>query len=419
MGSNNKAHILVVSDAAALPVEKPMSTTGFAYPAAAVITGLLKAGFWVDHMPRGATVRDVPLGMGFDTYCPPATDPNGNTYLNYLMTGGIPFKPNAIVFIADPTSIMIWRQHVMVRTGIPNICYIALEGAPLMRPLDTAMAEVVLDDRRQRVTPGKLTSYTNFSCQAISKATGAPCEIIPHGNDHARFRRYSNKDRNIIRQAMGWDNKYVLMNVARNAGRKNWTVLFRAVQLLKDKYPNLLLYAHTVPFENFNLGGHDLRAIAERMGIADRVIFNRFMTNGAHGIPYERNEANPLGLIDLYNAADAFVSVSGAEGWGLPAIEAAACGLPVAMTAYAGGWEVARDFAYPIEPFEYETQQSGADYALLRAKDVAEVIEHIMNADPKELKKVTEKGMCVANKLTWRTLGQRMAEIVTETLENK
>jgi glycosyltransferase involved in cell wall biosynthesis len=38
----------------------------------------------------------------------------------------------------------------------------------------------------------------------------------------------------------------------------------------------------------------------------------------------------------LYRACDAFVAPSRAEGWGLPALEAMACGLPVALTHYSG-----------------------------------------------------------------------------------
>ena len=38
----------------------------------------------------------------------------------------------------------------------------------------------------------------------------------------------------------------------------------------------------------------------------------------------------------LYRACDAFLAPSRAEGWGLPALEAMACGLPVALTHYSG-----------------------------------------------------------------------------------
>lgn len=50
-------------------------------------------------------------------------------------------------------------------------------------------------------------------------------------------------------------------------------------------------------------------------------------------------------LIGLYNYADSFVYPSRAEGWGLPLIEAIACGLPVTSTFYSGHTE----FLKPIK----------------------------------------------------------------------
>lgn len=44
-------------------------------------------------------------------------------------------------------------------------------------------------------------------------------------------------------------------------------------------------------------------------------------------------------LFGLYNKADCFVFPSRAEGWGLPLIEAIACGLPIVATYYSGHTE--------------------------------------------------------------------------------
>lgn len=44
-------------------------------------------------------------------------------------------------------------------------------------------------------------------------------------------------------------------------------------------------------------------------------------------------------MLELYHAADAFILPTRGEGWGLPIIEAAACGLPIVTIPYSGHME--------------------------------------------------------------------------------
>lgn len=51
----------------------------------------------------------------------------------------------------------------------------------------------------------------------------------------------------------------------------------------------------------------------------------------------------------IYTACDAFVAPARAEGWGLPVIEAMACGLPTIVTGYSGPTEFIDAFAWRID----------------------------------------------------------------------
>ncbi len=51
----------------------------------------------------------------------------------------------------------------------------------------------------------------------------------------------------------------------------------------------------------------------------------------------------------IYTACDAFVAPTRAEGWGLPVIEAMACGLPAIVTGYSGPTEFIGEHAFRIE----------------------------------------------------------------------
>jgi tetratricopeptide (TPR) repeat protein len=76
-------------------------------------------------------------------------------------------------------------------------------------------------------------------------------------------------------------------------------------------------------------------------------------------------------LAALYRSCDAFVMPTRAEGWGLPIIEAMACGLPVIVTGYSGLTEFAtNENAYLIDftmtdilkPFGWQVYCKSSDY---------------------------------------------------------
>lgn len=98
-------------------------------------------------------------------------------------------------------------------------------------------------------------------------------------------------------------------------GRRRLPVLVRAIALLRPRFPGLRLEivgdvrAHP-PFDG--------PALARRLGLGDAVRFSGFV--------------DEAGLADRYAAADAAVFLSAYEGFGLPALEAMARGVPVVVS---------------------------------------------------------------------------------------
>lgn len=130
--------------------------------------------------------------------------------------------------------------------------------------------------------------------------------------------------------------------VAANKGypdRKAFQVQMRAwAQFAKDK-PDARLYLHTEPTPMY--GGLDLGALAVAVGIGDKVIFpNRY--SYYRGLP-------PEFLSMVYNAADVLLANSMSEGFGIPIIEAQACGTPVITTNFSAMPELVR-WGYKIDP---------------------------------------------------------------------
>jgi glycosyltransferase involved in cell wall biosynthesis len=94
----------------------------------------------------------------------------------------------------------------------------------------------------------------------------------------------------------------------------------------------------------------EIFAAVERLGLAERVRFLDFVDD-AH-------------LPGVYNLARAFVYPSLYEGFGLPALEAMACGTPLVTASSSSLPEVAGDAAVLVDPLDSAAIAGGIDRAL-------------------------------------------------------
>jgi glycosyltransferase involved in cell wall biosynthesis len=111
--------------------------------------------------------------------------------------------------------------------------------------------------------------------------------------------------------------------------------LLRAIARLARRHPDLVL---EVVGENRTHPKLDLEAMAAALGLAGRVRFPGFVDEAA--------------LADRYAAADAAVFLSEYEGFGLPALEAAARGVPLVVSRAPSLGEIFRDAALLVTPHD-------------------------------------------------------------------
>jgi glycosyltransferase involved in cell wall biosynthesis len=196
---------------------------------------------------------------------------------------------------------------------------------------------------------------------------------VPHGVDTKLMQP---RDRTLMRKGMSIpDDAFVIGMVANNQGsappRKAFPQVFQAFARLLESHDDAFLYLHTDP-----------------MGFADGV--NLFALAKACGIPGDRfglvdQLSYHLGLIEpetmsyIYSAMDVLACPSYGEGFGIPIIEAQACGTPVivtdwtAMTELCGaGWKVQGDRLY--DP------GLGAFYMAPAVIEIADAFESAYNA---------------------------------------
>ncbi len=129
-----------------------------------------------------------------------------------------------------------------------------------------------------------------------------------------------------------------LLSVGDLQPRKNHIGMIRAFARLIQTYPqfphNLVLAGQETWF------GNSVREAARVSGVADRILFCGFVSDEE--------------LLNLYNACDFSVFPSFYEGFGLPVLEAMACGRAVACSGASALPEVANGAAILFDPYSVD-----------------------------------------------------------------
>lgn len=160
-----------------------------------------------------------------------------------------------------------------------------------------------------------------------------------------------------------------LLAVGNLQPRKNLLRLVRAFTAVHPKYPDLDL----VIVGQSQWQASSLYAEINRLGIADCVRFTGYVPDDD--------------LVCLYSLAQIFVYPSVYEGFGLPVLEAMACGTPVVASNASSIPEVAGDAALLIDPLDEEA--------------IAQAISAVLSS--REFSQsLTERGKARAQQFTWR-----------------
>lgn len=180
--------------------------------------------------------------------------------------------------------------------------------------------------------------------QRMLRDAGIDCEYVPHGIDCNVLKPTADLNGVSGRQLMKApaDAFVVAMNAANKGvmpNRKRFAEQFLAVAELQRRHADVWLYVHTD--ELGGAGGINLAALAEATGVDTSRVTYPAQYSYRMGIP-------PEGLAAIYTAADVLVACSAGEGFGIPVVEAQACGTRVVVSDFTAqpelvgdGWTVA------------------------------------------------------------------------------
>jgi glycosyltransferase involved in cell wall biosynthesis len=182
----------------------------------------------------------------------------------------------------------------------------------------------------------RIVTPSEFSRDRVSRAYGIDPERITviHNGVDPRFRPMARDAAFASLRARLSLNAPFVLTVGDLQARKNQVGLVRAFVQLVRNVPSLPHHLVLAGKENWH--GCEVREAAAQSGCADRIRFTGFVSDDD--------------LHRLYAACDAFVFPSFYEGFGLPVLEAMACGRAVACSDQSALPEVADSAALLFDP---------------------------------------------------------------------
>jgi glycosyltransferase involved in cell wall biosynthesis len=233
----------------------------------------------------------------------------------------------------------------------------------------------------QRAIPAGIARADQVICVSESARRGAidhagadpaRTHAVPLAVDHARYRPAEADRPPEVRSVC--DGPYLLW-VGALEPRKDVPTLVRAFELLAGQIPHRLVLVGP------DAWGAD--AITERIAsspVRDRIVRTGWISEDTKA--------------DLYRHADAFAYPSLAEGFGLPVLEALACGTPTVTTTGSAPEEVAGDAALTVAPGDSDGLAAAIGRALGEEAD-----------------RLRRDGPVRAGRYTWEATATRTVEV--------
>ncbi|WP_256621499.1 glycosyltransferase family 4 protein [Methanolobus chelungpuianus] len=179
-------------------------------------------------------------------------------------------------------------------------------------------------------------------------------------------------------------NKRIILNVNTVSPRKNIDGVIRAFNLVAGTEEDLVLI------------------IAGRDGWKTRQTYEEYNSSPfksqIHFVGFTPDEV----VADMYNVAEAFVYPSFYEGFGLPILEAQACGCPVITSGISSMPEVAGRGALLVDPYKVE--------------EISDAISDII-ADQALRESLIKKGLANSAKFSWEECANKTLQVYQEVYD--
>lgn len=227
-------------------------------------------------------------------------------------------------------------------------------------------------------------------------------------------------DKRAHKQLMGVSGESIIFGtVMRNQKRKLYPDLLKSFREVLDKTDrnNVYLYCHTY----YPDVGWEIPDLVQKNGLANRVLFTYKCKSCKNiSVDFFQNSiqicnkckrfsnqmvgiSNPIDekeLSKVYNIFDAYVQYANSEGFGMPQLEAARCGLPVISTYYSAMQSIIDNIdGYGIKPVSYYNEcETGCDRAVPDNQAFISLVLEMLESHKKNPDFFIEQGERIKNK---------------------
>lgn len=312
-------------------------------------------------------------------------------------------RPDVVVLLNDPWNVPAYLDH--------------LDQLPEDVPRPPVAGWLAVDGRNQHASPlnrlAHVAVWTQFAADELRRGgyQGAST-IIPLGVDHRVFRPLDRATarRRAMPPALP-ESAYIVGVVGRNQPRKrlDLTLDYFAAWLREHSPDNAYLYLHVAPTGD---AGADIRSLVRYHCLKGRVILHE---------PHIGHGVTSADLAATYSALDVYLTTTQGEGWGLPALEAMACGVPVIAPDWSalGDWAAGAARLVPCDSTALTAPMNSLAYTIGGIPSRTGTVRALQDlyASPDLRADHASRGLALAAGLTWHDTGRMVCEMLEQVIE--
>lgn len=267
------------------------------------------------------------------------------------------FRPDILVSFYDAWPLTFKQDPSLV--DIPWVSWTTVDSAPLDPRSNRALGDA-----------DEIVAYSRFGQRVLDAAGYEDAGYIPCGFDDTLFRP---GNKNEARKLLGLPDGFLVGMVGRNntaPSRKGFDVALLAFKAFLHTNPDAYLFLHTNM--DYKERGLDLFAAVEQLGLQGRVLY-------PDQAKYRLGLFSDKQLVSLMQSLDVLIQPSMNEGFGVPLVEAMACGTPVIATDHSAMSEIARGGRGLLLRSQLVFSAAGSWVAVPGGQDLLSKLQYIYN----------------------------------------